>query len=144
VNAKFIGGMLLIGISVGLCVWLLTRPRDIRFVLPASFDGPFIVVLDERGSDMEVIDGLFVVTVGPTRVVKVRSFKPFAGWHNESWTMVDSRNIIHESDFVAPDDAVTLRPVGLQSCGNSDQRLKYFFGKMPDAEAFDFCSIPLL
>lgn len=147
--ARIIVGTILVGLFIGVWVLFLPSPlrmfdlgpREVRFVLPASFHGAFIVVQDERGDDLQEVDGILVVTVHPTRIARVRTLEPFAEMHKESWTTIDNRSIFHDANIGATDNENALRSIGLQSCGDAKDRLKYFMGTMHDAEAFDFCSI---
>lgn len=146
---RVILGLLLIGLVIG--VWMLflpsplrmfiSGPREIRFVLPESFHGPFIVVLDERGADLQEVDGVLVVTVPPTRIVRVSSVQPFEVMHKETWVSADDQSTVHDANIGATDSESALRSIGWQSCGGARDRLKYFLGTMQDAEAFDFCSM---
>lgn len=129
---KIILGLLLIGLVI--CIWVLflpsplgmfvSGPREIRFVLPASFQGPFIVVPDERGVDLQEVDGVFVVTVPPTPIARVPSVEPFEAMHEESWTTVDNRSTVHDANIGATDNEAALRCIGWQSCGNARDRVK--------------------
>jgi hypothetical protein len=146
---KIICGLLLTGLVI--YVWglffpsplrmFVSGPREIRFILPASFKGPFIIVPDERGDDLQEVGGVFFVTVPPTRIARVRSVELFAAMHKESWTTVDNRSTVRDANIGATDSETALRCIGSQSCGNTRDRIKYFLGTLQEAETFDFCSI---
>ena len=119
----------------------ISRPQEIRFHLPDSFDGPFIVIADERADTLQTLDGQLVVTVPATRIVRVRSVEPFEVMHKESWTTIGRSKSVHNATTDLPDNAVALRCMGSQSCGKDRDRIKYFMGTREEAEAVDFCFI---
>ena len=146
---KLIGSVVLLGASVLLWICFLPfpfgasflRPPEVRFVLPEAFHGAFVIVLADDGDELEQVDGVHFVVVNPSRVVRVRTFEPFASMHKESWTTVDNPSAVHMVNFLAEDEVTALRCLGFQSCGAKMDREKYFMGTRHEAEAFDFCAI---
>jgi hypothetical protein len=63
-----------------------TEPKySIHFLLPDGYVGAFKLVLDkETGSEMTLENGRYILDIPRSGILKIKSFRPFAGLHEMS------------------------------------------------------------
>jgi hypothetical protein len=121
----------------------------ILFVMPAKFEGAFVVVEDPHGAQLECIKGTFTVDVPPSRVLRVKSFEPFERMHREFLSIpnADGKRAVSMVNLLPGAGEGTLRSLGTGGGEDHDKvlqgRMKYFLGTEADAQACDFFAIPL-
>jgi hypothetical protein len=92
-----------------------TRNPTICFVLPDGYRGVFQLVLDEKqGVDVIHREGKYVYEIPVSGVLKIKSFKPFDGWHKEIAVYKSGESIPTEDSTIAP-NTVALRLLGTSS-----------------------------
>ena len=135
---------MLLGVVV---VLYFQQAYEIHFVLPEGFRGGFAIIEDKNGTDLTVKRGAYFVTVPPSRLVRVRSLRPFQNWHSESWECWgkngDGVAVFGASPKGTPNDAVEIRGLGSESQNGSPVRIKYIYGTEQEAQVgFDAFALP--
>lgn len=89
----------------------LARPT-ICFVLPDAYRGAFQLVLDETGgADVSARDGKYFYEIPASGVLKVKTFKPFEGYHKEIAVYKNGQEIPSENSN-SPPELIALRLLG--------------------------------
>jgi len=56
----------------------------IKIVIPKNYTGPISIVLASEGEEIPLVDGTYLVEIPADGVLRVKSFRPFERWHQQS------------------------------------------------------------
>jgi hypothetical protein len=112
----------------------VAQDRTICFVLPDGYRGAFQLVLDKKkGIDVIGKDGRYIYEIPASGVLKVKSFKPFEGWHKEI-AVYKSGESIPTEDSTVPPSTVALRLMGTSRRNNGPYIQTNIIGTQEEAK----------
>jgi hypothetical protein len=99
--------------SVSACFYQTKVNPPIHFIVPDDFIGAFQLVLDEKeGVEIELKKGGYTYEIPQNRILKVKTFKPFHGWHKETAAYRNGRTIPTEDYSTVLSETIALRALG--------------------------------
>jgi hypothetical protein len=119
------------------------EPREIEFVVPDGFQGPFLIVERPDGQSGEFREGKLTLTVPPSRILAIRDDSAFNEWTKRSARYEGGGNLPIDNEFDA--SLVALRGGGHGSGVRGSRAIpphhSYFVGTDAEFMACDYTQL---
>ena len=131
--------VVVVGLLILAVALYLQRVKEIEFIVPTGFRGPYVIMLDPNGVSGDFVNGRLTLRVPDSRIVRVRSMSAFMQMTHRSALFEDGQPLAVEQEHEP--NRVLLRAGGGATGREFPQHVGYFVGTEAEHLKCDFAKI---